>query len=116
MKVKKYTITISDLNTLPYIEFNLEFLDKQGYTYYPKAIQYENFTNAELQFLYLSNDEERDELNNGDYSTYFEYLSIPDDLSVADLPRTKYIRVKKLSGTAIQDLTFYAYNFSTWQR
>jgi hypothetical protein len=114
MKVKKFTMTTAQINAGTVVQFDLSYTDTAGYIYYPKAIQYTNNTNAVIEFLYLANSDEVKELTT--IPLYYEYLQLPTGNSIADLPVTQYLNLKKLSGTAIADLTFYAYNYSTWKR
>jgi len=115
MKVKKYTVTDSDLNSLPYIEIDLSFLDtKDNHIYFPKGLKYINSTNATIEFLYVANDIEKAETLT--IPTWYEYLEVPTGNTTVDIPKTQYLRIKNTNGVAIADLTIFAFNFSTWQR
>lgn len=116
MKAKKISISQSDINSLPYVEVELTYTDLDGNETYPVAIQYVNgnsATAAVLGFLCLSSDDEKDEsvVN----SSYYDYLLLPAGNSVADLPPTKYLRIKLVSGTATTGLDVYVYNYVAWK-
>jgi hypothetical protein len=112
VKVKKNTITIDQLNNNVYTEVDCLFTDSLGNSYYPSSIFIENVTNCDLGILFISDTEEKVEITK--YSDYYEYLEVPSNKSTVDLPlANQFIRIKKVSGTAIADLIFYTYNYST---
>lgn len=116
MKTYKVTIPFSDLNSLPYVEVDLTYSHIDDFTYYPTAVQYINSnitTSATLGFLYLTEDEKNKEVDAN--PNYFQYLQIPYGISTADMPATKFLRIKLTSGTATSDLIVYVYNYVAWE-
>lgn len=114
MKVKKYTVTSTDLNAEDYIEIDLSYTDtKDTHLYLPKALKFINSTSATIGFLYLATDTEKTEASK--IPDWYEYLELPSGASTVDIPKTLYLRVSKTAGTASGNLTIYGINYATWQ-
>lgn len=114
MKARKITITAAQLNSGTYIETDLTYTGVDIKEYYPVAAQYINANSSSviLGFVCLANLNEKTEADAD--STYYQYLILPSGNSVADLPPTKYLRIKLISGTATSDLDIYVYNYIQW--
>jgi hypothetical protein len=111
MKVRKFTATVSQLNSLPYMDFDVSFSDSSGNLYFPEAVQYVNDTGCTVGYMYLASDEVDEAFRN---PTFYEYLALPTGTTNSDLPAAKFIRIKKTAGTATKDLVFHLIGAISW--
>lgn len=109
MKVRKVTITSTQLNSGNYIETDLTYTGSDNKEYFPIAAQYVNPNNSLVSIGFVSLENDNEKLEAIQNPLYYEYLVLPFGNSVGDLPPTKYFRVKLLSGSALYDLIIYFY-------
>ncbi len=106
MRIKKYTITQADLNTGT--EQSTDVTLQEVNLLRPDQMLAINNTGANLGYILLENDTE---INNRiDYPSHYDFLPLSSGETYFDIPTPQYIIIKVLSGTASDDLIFYAIN------